>query len=71
MGVTNCQSEAFDKKCWHKKWRLRQKQVIGKVIKQDCLDVRIVHHREVSDPWMMGKDGKIAVSGEFSLKLSN
>ena len=60
-GVTTCRSEAFDKKLWHKKWRLGQKKVIQIHLKKDCLDVRQVHHREVSDPWMMGKDGKIAI----------
>ena len=61
-GVTTCRSEAFDKKCWHKKWRLSQKQVIHNAIKSNCLDVRFVHRREVSNSWMMGKDGKILIA---------
>ena len=47
-------SEKKDKKIWHKRWRMRQKQEI----KAAHIEARVISRKEVSDPWAMTKDGK-------------
>lgn len=46
-------SEKDDKKAWHRRLRVKQKVELKK-----GEDARIIDHREVSDTWLMAKDGK-------------
>ena len=50
-----CQSEKKDKKIWHKAFRKKEKQ---KISSSDLEEYVTTHCREVSNPWIMGKDGK-------------
>jgi len=58
-------SEKNDKKTWHSRFRSKIHLVIKKILQikniEDLEDVDATyfpHIREVSDPWMMNKDGK-------------
>lgn len=59
-----CQSEKKDKKIWHKVFRKKEKQKIGS---SDLEEHITTHHREVSNPWTMGKDGKRRYSKGYLL----
>lgn len=59
-----CQSEKKDKKIWHKAFRKKEKQKIGS---SDLEEHLTTHHREVSNPWTMGKDGKHRYSKGYLL----
>lgn len=50
-GVALCASEKQDKQAWHRKFRRKAKE---RILQED----EYVDHREVSDIWTMGKDGK-------------
>jgi hypothetical protein len=50
-----CRSEKKDKKIWHKAFRKKEKQNLGS---SDLEEYVTTHHREVSNPWNMAKDGK-------------
>jgi hypothetical protein len=52
------------KKLWHKAFRKKEKQ---KIRNNDLEDHITIHHREVSDPWTMGKDGKRRYSKNYLL----
>jgi len=45
-------SEKWDKKCWHRRFRKKEKQALRNG------DEIFPHCKEVSDPWEMQKDGK-------------
>jgi len=50
------QSEKMDKKRWHRKWRRVERENLAQ---EDDFDFyQTVLHKEVSDPWLFGKDGK-------------
>ncbi|GBU21245.1 hypothetical protein R80B4_01134 [Fibrobacteres bacterium R8-0-B4] len=55
-GITVAESEADDKKSWHRAHRRKNKMVISGLSDSD--DVEFVHEKAVSDPWAMSKDGK-------------
>ena len=59
-----CRSEKKDKKIWHKAFRKKEKQ---KVCSNDLEGHVTTHHREVSDLWTMGKDGKHYYSKNYLL----
>ncbi len=59
-----CRSEKKDKKTWHKAFRKKEKQKIGS---GDLEEHITTHHREVSNPWTMGKDGKRCYSKSYLL----
>ena len=50
-----CQSEKKDKKLWHKVFRKKEKTNLSN---NDLENYVTTHHKEVSNPWIMGKDGK-------------
>jgi hypothetical protein len=54
-GITTVQSEKKDKQSAHRRYRRKVKAVL-----QEVPDAEIFPHvRELSDPWSMGKDGKV------------
>lgn len=55
-----CNSEKKDKKRWHKAFRKTEKQKISS--SNDLEDHVTTHYRELSNPWTMGKDGKLRYS---------
>lgn len=59
-----CRSEKKDKKLWHKAFRKKEKQ---KINNNDLENHITTHHREVSDPWTMRKDGKRRYSENYLL----
>lgn len=52
-GITCCKSEKPEKKAWHRRFRAWCKQKLHK-----GEDLGNKDHRNVSNPWAMGKDGK-------------
>lgn len=50
-------SEAFDKRQWHKRWRTHQRNQLATITQANC-DIVPIHYRKVSNPWSMAKDGK-------------
>ena len=52
-GITTADSEAFDKKNWHRALRRAEN-----VRAQANADPEPLSHRQFSDPWNMAKDGK-------------
>jgi len=65
-GNTISESEADDKKSWHRAHRRKNKMVISSLSDGD--DVEFVHEKTVSDPWLMSKDGKSFYWTEFDLR---
>lgn len=63
-GITTAESEAMDKRIWHKRMRARQRDRL-----MTDSESEPVHTREVSDPWGMGKDGKRWVPDAYRPKL--
>jgi hypothetical protein len=56
FGNAKSQSEAKDKKIWHSRFRHSVKQRLKSCADHDALvDVDV---KEVSNPWLMAKDGK-------------
>lgn len=59
FGIVRCHSEKPDKRRWHA--RLRQHE--ARALHRMSLEVADTHMtttvRQVSDPWRMGKDGKV------------
>jgi hypothetical protein len=54
-GITTAESEKKDKQLAHRKYRRATRVVL-----QQVPDAEIFPHvRELSDPWSMGKDGKM------------
>lgn len=53
-GITIADSEKRDKVLAHRKERKRVREVLGKNPEADVLP----HRNELSDPWLMQKDGK-------------
>ena len=47
-GITTARSEAYDKRRWHKRFRVLARS----------RDIELTDERLVSDPWSMQKDGK-------------
>ncbi|MEZ2349561.1 hypothetical protein [Caballeronia sp. RCC_10] len=52
LPVTTAESEAEDKRIWHRRYRRAEKQRIKK-----NPDVEPLSKRHCSDPWKMDKDG--------------
>ena len=50
-----CQAEKKDKKRWHKIFRKKEQQNINSA---DLEEYVTTYHKEVNNPWDMGKDGK-------------
>lgn len=59
-----CQSEKKDKKRWHKIFRKKEKQKINSSNLEEHVTT---YHKEVSNPWTMGKDGKHYYSQNYLL----
>jgi len=54
-GITTAESEKQDKQLAHRRYRRKTKAVL-----QQVPDAEIFPHvRELSNPWSMGKDGKV------------
>lgn len=51
--VTTSESEADDKKIWHRRYRRAEKQRVDKDLEAEALS-----QSHYSDPWSMSKDGK-------------
>lgn len=58
-GVTGCPSERLDKQQWHKRWRMRERMALSRASPEAMEAHQPVLEREVSNVWMMGKDGRI------------
>lgn len=58
-GICSCRSEKLYKKAWHKSFR---KDAVNRLanMMETRDDIRIF-----SDPWLMGKDGKVKVKPKF------
>lgn len=54
MGIVSATSEKDDKRANHRRERRRVREVLATTPEPDSLP----HHRELSDPWTMAKDGK-------------
>jgi hypothetical protein len=59
-----CQSEKKDKKRWHKIFRKKEKQKINSSNLEEHVTT---YHKEISNPWNMGKDGKQYYSQNYLL----
>jgi hypothetical protein len=55
-GIVGCKSEKFDKRLWHKRLRRLEREQLDIANDIDYQIMPIVH--DVSDPWVMIKDGK-------------
>ena len=56
-GMACCNSEKADKKLWHGRARVRIKQML-----KQGKDVSLLKDDNFSNPWLMGKDGKVRYS---------
>jgi hypothetical protein len=54
-GITTAPSEKQDKQSAHRRYRRTVKTVLQQVPEAELFP----HVRELSDPWSMGKDGKV------------
>ncbi|MDF1485366.1 hypothetical protein PY257_09270 [Ramlibacter sp. H39-3-26] len=54
--VTPPRTEGGDKRLWHKRWRLRERDQFASLGPGD--DPLPVHRQDVSSTWDMAKDGK-------------
>jgi hypothetical protein len=73
LPVTNGRSEKFDKKQWHRRWRLHERIRLTARLRGDAtaLDGHLpVAVREISNPWDMYKDGKSYWSASRRLKFA-
>ena len=61
-GWSLCKSEASCKKIWHRKWRRGEKTNLINSFKKDIELHITLHYRDISNPWLMGKDGKQILS---------
>lgn len=49
-------SEKADKRVWHQRWRTRARTLLARTVDLEAyVDPDV---REVSDPWLMAKDGR-------------
>ncbi len=55
VGIAVCRGERADKRAWHRAYRRAVRLLIG-LGAFECLHATF--HREFSNPWHMGKDGK-------------
>ena len=67
IGHTMCESEKQDKKLWHKKWRSKEKANINIASKFDFDSYLPLHVNQISNPWLMGKDGKQYLDKEMRI----
>lgn len=60
VGICNVESEAYDKRLWHKRFRGRERMKLKTLVKlMDRWDGYLTtHHKDVSDTWGMSKDGR-------------
>jgi len=65
-GFASCRSEADDKKIWHKAYRRRNRSNLANLPEND--EIEFAHIRQVSDPWVMGKDGKFLHYTEYDIR---
>lgn len=56
---THCRSERLDKHIWHKRWRSRERIKLASLDPENIDNHCTTDRREVSNPWNMGKDGKL------------
>lgn len=57
-GMTTCRSEKADKKIWHSRFRARERDLLVASAQNDFESHMTTHHLQVSNVWLMGKDGK-------------
>jgi hypothetical protein len=53
-GIVSARSEKDDKRAYHRRERRRVREVLATTPEPDSLP----HRKELSDPWIMAKDGK-------------
>lgn len=66
--VATCKSERWDKRFWHRKFRKATRTALKKISYEDDWDMNIFDCRQVSDPWLMMKDGKMLFNELAGLK---
>ena len=78
VGYTSSQSEKWDKKTWHRRYRHALRQEVLEYTRRPFEDYVPIHFRSKSDVWNMGKDGKQLITydsimyvGTWSLYLLN
>lgn len=68
-GVTTATSEKDDKKIWHRAFRHKNKAMLSMVNSyEDNDEIEFVAIREISDPWLMDKDGKYLYFTELGVR---
>lgn len=63
-GITTADSEKRDKVLAHRRERKRVREVLGKNPETDVLP----HRKELSNPWLMDKDGKFYLGREATAR---
>ncbi len=65
--MTSSSSEKEDKKIWHKIFRRKNKALV----KHDDANAEVLYpiEKEVSNPWLMDKDGKVLYDKEHEEKM--
>lgn len=58
FGITTCRSEKQDKKLWHGRWRANERTSLASADPEKLESHLPVPQRQVSNPWIMGKDGR-------------
>ncbi len=59
FGIVLCASEKPDKRRWHRRLRQREARALHRLSAEELDTHMTTTPRQVSDPWRMGKDGKI------------
>ena len=59
FGVTTAESERSDKQRWHKKLRRKVVSELRQIDETATDGINLPTAKEVSNPWKMGKDGKL------------
>jgi hypothetical protein len=55
--ITTCRSERWDKKTWHSRWRSRERIALHMLSPAEMDSHLASVENEVSNVWLMGKDG--------------
>ncbi len=68
FGYTTARSEADDKRLWHKRWRVSERDQLATVGADT--DYVAVHRNAISSTWNMAKDGKAWFDPSRQLEIS-
>lgn len=71
FGMTNCRSEYQDKRIWHGRLRAQARTKLATLVVDEFDGAVIPEVRDVSNPWSMGKDGKLWISQETRSTLAD